>query len=189
MSDRGQDLQQHYTALRLCPGAGLKEVDEAYQALEAEWRRDQNVPRFQIQHAYRFLSDPEKKAAYDAQLGPKAEPSSKNRRLILGGMLMFLFVFAGLIFPGFLLGVPQSFQAGDNLVHSGGKGILGAVLRFEQSHHFPNAVIGEAYLIESPAGERRWYPAGDLERYYQRQPAETVTSVMAADGLLQSTSD
>ena len=109
------------------------------------------------------------------------ESLPNTRMLMLGGILMFLFVIAGFVFPGFLLGDPEPFHAGDVLVHSRGQGTLGAVIRLESSHHFPNAIIGEAYLIESPAGNRRWYPAGDLERYYNRQPATATTSVLAGD--------
>ena len=125
MSDSPQDLQGYYAILQLTPGAGAEEVERAYQAMEAEWRQHQNVPRFQIQEAHRFLIDPERKAAYDAQRGPQAEPPSKTRPLILGGVLMLLFVIAGFVFPGFLLGGTESFQAGDILVHSGGAGVVG----------------------------------------------------------------
>ncbi len=48
----------------------------------------------------------------------------------------------------------------------------------ELSHHFPHAMMGEAYLIELPTGQRRWYPAGDLERHYHLQPVETATTVL-----------
>lgn len=177
MSDGHQDLQDHYDILRLPHGARLEEVERAFQALEEEWRLCQSLPRFQIQEAYRFLSDPEKKAAYDAQRAPK-EPAapSRTRPMILGGILTVLFVIGGFVFPGFLLGGPERFNAGDVLVHTGGKGVLGRVLRVESSHHFPNAVRGRAYLIESNPREQRWYPAGDLERYYHRRPAMNVTS-------------
>ena len=152
MPDGFLDLRGYYGILRLSPGASLEEVEQAHQDREEEWRRDRNVPRFQIQEAYRFLSDPENKSAYDAQCEPKAEPPSKTRTMMLGGIMMFLFVIAGFVFPGFLLGGPEQFNAGDVLVHSREKGILGEVLMLESSHHFPNAVIGEAYLIEPPAG-------------------------------------
>ncbi len=191
MPESFQDMRGYYAILRLSPGASLEEVEQAHQAREEEWRRDPNVPRFQIQEAYRFLSDPENKSAYDAQRGPEAEPPSKTRTMILSGIMMFLFVIAGFVFPGFLLGVPESFNAGDVLVHSRDKGTLGAVLKLESSHHFPNAMIAQAYLIESPAGEQRWYPAGDLERYYHRhrRPVETATSVLVGDDPQQQTSD
>ncbi len=189
MPDRFQDVRGYYAILRLSPGASLEEVEQAHQDREEEWRRDRNVPRFQIQEAYRFLSDPENKSAYDAQRGPKAEPPSKTRTMMLGGIMMFLFVIAGFVFPGFLLGVPEPFNAGDVLVHSRDNSILGAVIMLEASHHFSNAVIGEAYLIESPAGERRWYPTGDLERYYHRHPVETATSVLVGANPQQQTAD
>ena len=152
MPESFQDVRGYYAILRLPPGASLEEVEQAHQAREEEWRRDGNVPRFQIQEAYRFLNDPEKKSAYDALHGPEIKPLLKTRTMMLGGIMMFLFVIAGFVFPGFLLGGPEQFNAGDVLVHSREKGILGEVLMLESSHHFPNAVIGEAYLIEPPAG-------------------------------------
>ncbi len=181
MPDRFQDPRGYYDILRLSPGASLEEIEQAHQALEQGWRRDRNIPRFQIQEAYRFLSDPENKSAYDAQRGPGPKPPPKTRTMMLGGIMVFLFVIAGFVFPGFLLGGPEQFNAGDVLVHSNGKGTLGVVIMVQLSHHFPNAMIGEAYLIESPAGEQRWYPAGDLERYYHPQPAETATSMQVGD--------
>lgn len=177
MPDCPLDLKGYYAILRLTPGAGLEQVKQAYQEMEGSWRQNKDLPRFQIQEAYRFLSDPQAKAAYDAQCGPKAGPPSKSRPMVLSGAMLFLVVVAGFISPGFLLGGPEPFHAGDILVHSGGKGILGTVRRLESSHHYPTAMIGEAYLIESPAGERRWYPAGDLERYYHRQSTVAVTLV------------
>ncbi len=114
-------MRGYYAILRLSPGASLEEVEQAHQDREEEWRRDRTVPRFQIQEAYRFLSDPENKSAYDAQRGPEAEPPSKTRTMILSGIMMFLFGIAGFVFPGFLLGVPESFNAGAVLVHSRGK--------------------------------------------------------------------
>ena len=181
MSDDFQDLRGYYGILQLPPCASLAEVEQAYQAREEEWRSDQDVPRFQIQEAYRFLSDPENKSAYDAQCRSKVELPSKIRTIMLGGIMMFLFVIAGFVFPGFLLGGPEPFEPGDVLVRSNGKEVLGAVIMLDLSHHFPNAMVGEAYLIESPAGERRWYPAGDLERYYHPQPEETATSVLVGN--------
>lgn len=189
MTKDPQDLQGHYAALRLPPGAGPEEVEQAYQAREEEWRRQQDVPRFQVQAAYRFLRDPENKAAYDALRGPEAQPPSKRRPMILGGLMMFLFVIGGFVLPGFLLGVPPPFHAGDVLVHSNGKDVLGVVRRLESSHHFPNAMIGAAYLVESPNGEQRWYPAGDLDRHYHRRPAEIVTSAPLRDGQKRTASD
>ncbi len=189
MPESFQDIRGYYAILRLSPGASLEEVEQAHQALEEEWRRDGNVPRFQIQDAHRFLSDPENKSAYDALRGAQTEPPSKTRTMMLSGIMMFLFVIAGFVFPGFLLGVPEPFNAGDVLVHSRDNSILGAVIMLEASHHFPNAVIGEAYLIEPPAGKQRWYPAGDLERYYHRQPMETATSVLVGANPQQQTAD
>ncbi len=177
MPEDPQDSLEYYAILRLAPGAGLEKVQEAYEVMEAKWRQHRDVPRFRIQEAYRCLSDPDAKAAYDAQRGPTAGPPSKTRPLALGGVMLFLLVVAGFIFPGFLLGGPEPFRAGDVLVHVNGRDVLGTVRRLESSHHYPNAMIGEAYLIESPTGERRWYPAGDLERYYLRRPVATVVSV------------
>ncbi len=181
MPEGFQDMRGYYAILRLSPGVSLEEVEQAYQALEEEWRSDRDVPRFQIQEAYRFLTDPENKSAYDAQCRPKVELPSKTRTIMLGGVMMLLLVIGGFVFPGFLLGGPEPFDAGDVLVHPNGKEVLGVVIMLELSHHFPNAMIGEAYLIESPAGERRWYPAGDLERHYHPQPVETATSVFLND--------
>ena len=110
MPESFQDMRGYYAILRLSPSASVEEVEQAHQALEEEWRRDGNVPRFQIQEAYRFLSDAENKSAYDAQRGPEAEPPSKTRTMMLSGIMMFLFVIAGFVFPGFLLGVPESFR-------------------------------------------------------------------------------
>jgi curved DNA-binding protein CbpA len=181
MPESFQDIREYYAVLQLSPGVSLEEVEQAYQAREEEWRQDRNFPRFQIQEAYRFLSDPGNKSAYDALRGPEIKPLLKTRTMMLGGILMFLFVIAGFVFPGFLLEDPEPFLVGDVLVHSRNEGILGTVLMLESSHRFRHAVIEEAYLVESPAGEQRWYPTGELERYYHRQPVETATSVLMGD--------
>jgi len=179
------DLQGHYAILRLTPGAGLKEVEQAYRAMEEEWRQHQDVPRFQIQEAYRVLSDPESKAAYDAQTEPLADQASSARPMILGGILVLLFFIGGFVFPGFLVGGPDSFNAGDVLLNTSGEAVFGKVLRLKSSHHFPNATISDAYLVELPNGEQRWYPASDLELHHLKteEPARSVRvgDVPAAD--------
>jgi curved DNA-binding protein CbpA len=176
MAEARGDHKGYYATLRLEPGAGPEAIQRAYRSLEEEWRVDNSLPRFQIQEAYRFLTDPDEKARYDAhrEVVQKAHPDMPF--WILAGALASLLVFAGFYFPGFLRSADPSFRAGDTLVRNSTQAPVGTVVRLESKHRFPNGVVGKAYLIELPDGERHWYPASDVESHHRVQepePAET----------------
>jgi len=163
------DPMGHYEALRLQPAASPGEIAWAYRRREEEWRQCRSFSRFAVQEAYRYLSDPERKAAYDA--GPRPgppEPSASRRRLILSAILLTLVSHAGFISPGFLQAAPPRFHPGDVLIRSHDERTLGTVTRQEFKHRFPRSRISRAYLIRTAEGKGRWFPARELERHYRR---------------------
>ncbi len=163
-----EDPKGHYEALRLQPGAVPEEIERAYLSLLEEWRQCRSFSRFAVQEAYRFLSDPECKAVYDASARPgPPEPSLGRRSLALSAILLMLFLQAGFVFPGFLRAPPPPFHSGEVLARVYDQVTLGRVSRLEIYHRFPRGIVARAYLIRVPGGQERWYPARDLERHFQ----------------------
>ena len=162
------DLKGHYEALRLRLGAGPESVQHAYDSLLEEWRQCPTFSRFPVQEAYRVLSDPEKKADYDALCRGEEEEevSTKLRSIVLSAILTILLLQVSFVFPGFLLPGPDWFHYGDVIVRSHDQAGLGEVIRREAAHRFPRGQVADAYLMGLKDGTERWYPARDLEMHY-----------------------
>ena len=161
------DSRGYYKLLSLEPGSGIEEVNLAYGFLKYESEKGGNAPDRKAQEAYACLSDPDRKAAYDTRRGDVAASERKRR----GGyvvLLVILFVFAAFIFPGFLKPSPSPFHSGDRLVRFSNGSFFGEIVRREESHKFPKDKVGAGYLVRLPDGEKRWYPASDLERHFHK---------------------
>jgi DnaJ-class molecular chaperone len=162
------DARGYYKVLNAEPGASQEELDLAYGFLKYEAEKDGKAPDRKVQEAYDYLSDPAKKAAYDAS-GARvrdASETSGKRMLIFVGILVVLLLFAGFVFPGFLRPSPSPFHSGDQLVRESTGESLGQVVRREESHRFPGNVVGPGYLVRLSSGAEHWFPASDLERHY-----------------------
>jgi curved DNA-binding protein CbpA len=167
------DPREYYKLLNLEPGSGIEEVHLAYGFLKYEWESEGAQPDAKIQKAYECLSNPSRKAAYDSKGagrgGGSLTLSSSKRMTISVVLLAVLFLFAAFVFPGFLRPAPAPYSAGDRLVRSSSGAVFGEIVRREQFHKFPQEKVGAGYLVRLPDGEKRWFPAHDLERHYRKQ--------------------
>ena len=165
-----QDSRGYYKTLNLEPGTGIEEVHLAYGFLKYEWENEGTSPDRKVQEAYECLSDPARKAAYDARGGARlSSGSSRQRTAIFFSLLAALLLFAAFVFPGFLRPKPAPFSAGDHLVRESSGALLGEIVRREEFHRFPQGKVGAGYLVRLSAGEERWFPAHDLERHYRKE--------------------
>ena len=82
--------QDHYETLEVAPEAGMEEIERAYRLARATYaddslagysvfgQGDAAAIRERIETAYRVLSDPEARRAYDAFLGGESHPAAPS---------------------------------------------------------------------------------------------------------------
>ena len=167
MAGSPRDPLGYYRVLNLSPGANEAEIRLAYTFLKNAWQHDRKIPRAKIKEAYDCLSDPKLKGTYDS--GKKRARSDREWAAVgvSGAIMVALLLFAGLVFPGFMLPRPTPFASGSLLVRQKDQAPLGEVVRRDPAHHFTNGGSGSAYLVRFPDGSERWYPTSDLENHYQ----------------------
>jgi len=174
MAGSPRDPLGYYRVLNLSPGANEAEIRLAYTFLKNAWQRDRKIPRSRIKEAYDCLSDPTLKASYDSGKRARAARGARGDRDwvavgVAGSIMVALLLFAGLIFPGFLLPGPAQFASGSLLVRQKDQAPLGEIVRREPAHLFPNGGSGSAYLVRFADGSEHWYPSSDLENHYRHR--------------------
>jgi curved DNA-binding protein CbpA len=167
----------YYQLLRVSSQASTKEIEEAYQRLIKESRYDATIDLRDVHNAYRILSDPKHKAAYDNLVRAKEDRNTAytatvkrkrkiprqwkvNRKQLLLALLVLLIITAG--YYAFRFGyVLKNFTEGDVLYINDTNQRVGVVLRHEIEHNF-GAFHESAYLIHTDHGDV-WYPATQLK--------------------------
>ena len=168
MAGSSRDPLGYYRVLNLTPGANEAEIRLAYAFLKNAWQKDRKIPRSRIKEAYDCLSDPKMKTSYDS--GRRARVDRDWVTVgVSGAILVALLLFAGLIFPGFLMPRPSAFAPGSLLVRQKDQTPLGEIVRREPAHLFANGATGSAYLVRFADGSEHWYPVSDLENHYQHR--------------------
>jgi len=168
MAATARDPLGYYRVLNLSPGANEAEIRLAYTFLKNAWQHDRKIPRSRIKEAFDCLSDPSLKGAYDSGKRKRADRDWVAVG-VSAAILAALLLFAGLVFPGFLLPRPTPFASGSQLVRQKDQAPLGEIVRRDPAHRFPNGVSGSAYLVRFGDGSERWYPTSDLENHYRQQ--------------------
>ncbi|MBI3450344.1 MAG: hypothetical protein HY049_15695 [Acidobacteria bacterium] len=153
------DLKGYYRILKVSPEAPPDEIRLSYALV----RQDANGPHLKrIEEAYETLKDPAKKAAYDREGFERPDPL-KSPVTLAATVVVFIAILAAIYGPGYLRS-RKSFQPGQTLVDVASGREFGSVVRFEDSHRFPQGSSTPAYLVRMPGAEgERWYPAYDLQ--------------------------
>jgi curved DNA-binding protein CbpA len=168
-----------YQVLRVSVNASNKEIVQAYQRLIKECRYNTQLNRKDIELAYRILTNPKQKAAYDAKLEsstrrtevsqkkerkrrklPHLENSELRKKFILIGILLFVTLIFYLVRYAFLW---KEFEEGDILYHKQTKSRYGRILKYEENHNF-GKYVGDAYFVETDKGQQ-WVPDDIVESY------------------------
>jgi curved DNA-binding protein CbpA len=171
----------YYQLLKISSTASKKEIESAYQRLIKESEYDSTIDRIMVNTAYRILSNPKQKAAYDSikekrELGAAAYAATIKRRKpsiiwdqkkLLALTTILLVVCA--VYYGFRFGhVLKSFSVGDAVFMSETHEKVGTILKIEE-HNFGKH-REEGYLIQAPDGTR-WISAGEVkQRCYRQSP-------------------
>jgi len=171
----------YYQLLKISSTATKKDIEAAYQRLVKESNYDSSIDRVMVDTAYRILSNPKQKAAYDSikekrEHGAAAYAATVKRRktpvewnqnklLILAGIL---FVIA-IVYYGFRFGHAfKSFSVGDTVYMSETHEKVGTIVRIEV-HNF-GKLEETGYLIQGPDGNK-WFAAGEVkQRCYKHSP-------------------
>ena len=177
----------YYAALNISPGASREEVRLAYRFLKKSYleTRNRKIDISKAQAAYEMLNDPKRKSAYDrgdvagaraGGAGPvvgSGDWQDKLRKYGAVAAVVLVLVLGGLVYTFYgsaIRGAFTHFEQGDTLYRPGGTMPLGMVERYESDHVFPNGKTGDAYRIRPAAGgDPLWYPAGDLDRHFEKR--------------------
>ena len=171
----GQAQQMnYYQILGVSPSATQVEIDRAYQKLVKEARFNASMNRKDIETAYRLLSDPTKKALYDAALSEDSRKVtrklrqekeaagfefSQSKRLVVLTVLTIAALVLFYLHYGYLL---QSFSVGDVLVTKNDGKVFGTVMQTESGHMF-GSIAADAYLIQMEKGNQVWIPKDSVK--------------------------
>lgn len=184
---QNKDPLGYYASLNISPGASREEVRLAYRFLKNSYleTRSRKIDIAKARAAFDTLNDAGRKAAYDrgdlatAQAGDDREPvvdrswRANWKQYVTILTLVLVVVLAGLVYTFYgaaIRGAFNHFEPGDTLYRKGETAPLGTVSTYEPDHVFPNGASGDAYLVHpAPQGEPRWYPAGDLDRHYEKR--------------------
>jgi curved DNA-binding protein CbpA len=171
----------YYQLLRVSSSASKKEIEDAYQRLIKEANYDSSIDTVLVGTAYRILSDPRQRSAYDSiklkrERGSAAYAATMKRRKVpvewnrnkLIGLVLLLFLIAA-VYYGFRFGhVFKNFEVGDTLYLSDTNEKLGTIVKIEH-HNFGN-IQEPAYLIQGADG-MTWYPEAEVKiRCYKSRP-------------------
>ena len=167
----------YYQLLRVTSQASTKEIEEAYQRLMKESRYDSTIDLRDVHTAYRILSDPKQKAAYDNLQRAKENRNTAyaatikrrkratrhwkfNRKQLLISLVVLLIITAA--YYTFRFGyVLNEFTVGDVLYINDTNKRVGTLLQYEVEHNF-GAFRESAYLIHTDHGDI-WYPATQIK--------------------------
>lgn len=171
----GAGSMNYYQVLRISPNSTQMEIDRAYHKLAKESRFDSSMSRKDIETAYRILSDPTKKALYDAALAEDTKKTTtkiKKQRQPMGmdRMITFLAVLVVIVclFFGYRYGyLLKSFSAGDVLVYTATGKVIGTVIGEQDGHSF-GGVSKDAYLIRTAKGDI-WLPKTQIKSTCQKK--------------------
>ena len=171
----------YYQLLKISSTATKKDIEVAYQRLIKESDYDSTIDRVMVDTAYRILSNPKQKAAYDSikekrEHGAAAYAATVKRRktavewnqnklLILATILLVVAV----VYYGFRFGhVFKDFSVGDTIYMSETHEKVGTIVRVED-HNF-GKFHATGYLIQGPDGAK-WFIAGEVkQRCYRQSP-------------------
>jgi len=166
----------HYQILRLSRTASRTEIDNAFHRLMKEADYDSTLNASAIQNAYKVLSDPQRKAAYDnrekektvrLQAAEKVKAKTQKaeeiglKTLIKIFVVLFAVVIAFSIYRfGYLL---KTFSQGDVLYFNESNRRVGTIIAIENSHVFAPGVVRDAYLIQVDGDRRIWWTQKDAK--------------------------
>lgn len=169
----------YYQLLRITPSASKKDIDEAYHRLVKESNYDSSIDRIMVDTAYRILSNPKQKAAYDSikdkrEKGIAAYAATMSRRkeekwtaqklVKLAAVLLVIAV----IYYAFRFGHSfKSFDVGDTVYLSETHQKMGTIVQIEAEHNFGN-MKEPAYLIRGPQGTN-WFPEVEVKQRCYKQ--------------------
>jgi len=153
------DLKGYYRTLKVRSDASAEEIRLSY----AMARQDAAGPFLRkIDEAFDTLRDATRRTAYDRQ-GLEGRQALKRPSTLAGAMALLAVVVAGVYGPELLRGL-KKFRPGQTLVEARTGREFGEVVRFEDSHRFPQGGSAPAYLVRiAGSKDQRWLPAYDVQ--------------------------
>jgi hypothetical protein len=168
---RGRDPQGFYEALNIEPGASQEDVYLAYHFLKKKQGDGVEAPEMErINAAYAALCDPQRRAAYDAQVVVGGTGRRMQAPTLVALLLVGQIAALGFMCGPDLKAKMTRFEPGEVLVLKSTEDFFGTVRLYDPAHAFHNGAVAAAYLIEADPRQRgEWYPAGDLARICKRR--------------------
>jgi len=167
----------YYQLLRVSTHASSKDIEDAYQRLIKESRYDSSIDLRTVAAAYRILSDPKQKAAYDTLVKTKGaqeiaysstlarkkkvkvERKLTTKQLVI--MLVVLLVVTAAYYVFRFGYVMNDFTVGDDIYLEENHQRVGTILKYETIHNFGN-FRESAYLVHTDHGDI-WYSAAQVK--------------------------
>ncbi len=164
-----RDSLGYYKLLRVEPDAAAEQIQLSFEMIEELSPNQRGAPISEIEHAYSVLKNPATRQIYDrAERAPQKQRSRKldDVRLLVACLVVLVGILGFVWYPLYG-GRLRSFSAGDHLVDIKGAA-FGVVVQTKELHAFPNQPSAPAYLIQTPRGELRWFPAADIQSVCRR---------------------
>ena len=166
-----RDSLGYYRLLRVEPEASAEQIQLSFEMIEELPPDQRGASISKIENAYNILRNPATRLIYDRS--ERTPLKQRSRRLddvrLLAACLVVLVGILGFVWYPLYGGRLRSFSAGDHLVDVKGAA-FGTVVQSEEIHGFPGQPSAPAYLIQTPLGELRWFPAADIQSICRRAP-------------------